>query len=70
MDKPLTRHGVTHPENDRLLVSDLGSTNGTYVNSSKVRVGAPQAIKDNDTLSLGNLDFKVKIVSKPGASSK
>lgn len=61
-------HGMLLPEYKRLLVSDLASTNGTYVNQSKI--DATQAIKDGDTISFGNLHFKLRIVSQPGASNK
>jgi pSer/pThr/pTyr-binding forkhead associated (FHA) protein len=47
---------------ERLLVRDLASTNGTFVNGRPV---SEAEISDSDTLSLGNVDFAIH-----GAPSK
>lgn len=41
---------------------DLGSTNGTYCNGTRLGKGMSQVIKDGDTISLGALHLKVKMV--------
>src|SRR5205823_11863712 len=41
----------------RFFLSDLGSTNGTYVNSEAVE---EQALKDGDVVSLGGLELTFK----------
>lgn len=43
---------------DQVLIEDLGSTNGTYVNG--VRISAPTPIKPGDTLQLGVSLFRVE----------
>jgi hypothetical protein len=59
-------HALLIPDEDRVLLADLGSTNGTFCNATRIGMGAPQEVKDNDTISFGGLHFKVKIVSHPG----
>ena len=41
----------------RFWLSDLGSTNGTYINGEQV---AEQALRDGDTISLGGLELIFK----------
>ena len=41
----------------RFWLSDLGSTNGTYINGEQV---AEQALRDGDTISLGGLELTFK----------
>ena len=41
----------------RFWLSDLGSTNGTFINGEQV---AEQALRDGDTISLGGLELVFK----------
>ena len=41
----------------RFWLSDLGSTNGTFINGEQV---AEQALRDGDTISLGGLELTFK----------
>ena len=50
-------HCVVVKTDGLLLVRDLGSTNGTRVNGTRVRRAA---LLPNDTLSVANLKFQVK----------
>ena len=60
------RHALLRPTETKLLLLDLGSTNGTFCNGTRLKVGGSVPINDNDTISLGGMHFKVKIVSQPG----
>lgn len=59
------RHALLRPEQDRLVLIDLGSTNGTLCNAIKLRPGRPHELADGDTISLAGLHFKLQIVKKP-----
>lgn len=46
-----------------LVVSDLGSTNGTYINSVPVPAGAaPRPLLDADTLTLGSINLRIDLI--------
>jgi hypothetical protein len=51
-------HAQIIRQGDQVLIEDLGSTNGTYVNG--VRISAPTPIKPGDTLQLGASLFRVE----------
>jgi pSer/pThr/pTyr-binding forkhead associated (FHA) protein len=61
------RHALLRPTANNLFVIDLGSTNGTFHNGVRLGPGVARVVAHNDTLSLGNLTFTVKIVQKPEA---
>jgi EAL domain-containing protein (putative c-di-GMP-specific phosphodiesterase class I) len=42
----------------RLLLADLGSTNGCYVN--RVRVGAPRLLEEGDIVHIGSAEFRIR----------
>lgn len=46
----------------RLLLTDLGSTNGTYVNRERIQGGV--SVTDSDVLHFGNAEFKLIDASK------
>src|SRR5687768_10772709 len=54
------RHAMLRPSANKLYLIDLESTNGTRCNS--VVVSGARALAHNDTISLGNLTFQVKII--------
>jgi hypothetical protein len=56
------RHALLRPSANKLYLIDLGSTNGTRCNS--VVVSGARALAHNDTISLGNLTFQVKIIDQ------
>lgn len=51
------RHAVVRPVGDSLEVRDLGSTNGTWVNGS--RVGGATVLRAGDVLRIGRIEFEV-----------
>jgi pSer/pThr/pTyr-binding forkhead associated (FHA) protein len=46
----------------RIVLEDLGSTNGTFYGDSKLERGRPIQIRDGDTIRLGGYPVIVKIV--------
>jgi len=60
------RHLMLRPTDTVLLGLDLDSTNGTRRNGQPVSSNTPQAIRNGDVLSLGNLQLAVHIVEGPG----
>lgn len=52
-----SRHARVFPRDDGMWVEDLGSTNGTYVNSA--RISAPTALRPGDRLQVGRTVFEV-----------
>lgn len=60
MDRGVSRvHAQLHLENDRLYITDLSSTNGTYVSGNKVEPNTPTALRKGDELLLGRLQVQI-----------
>jgi hypothetical protein len=59
------RHAVLRVKDNHLLLIDLGSTNGTYLNTVPVTSGWARPVSDGDLLSLGDLDVWVHILERP-----
>ncbi len=51
-------HARVGYQDDKVLVQDLGSTNGTYVNGR--RVGAPVSVAKGDTVQIGKTILEVR----------
>lgn len=45
----------------RLMVEDLASTNGTWVNDTRLPANVPHPLKDGDILRLGTLRLQVRV---------
>ena len=54
------RHGEFGKSLDGWTIMDYGSTNGTYVNGSKLAPNVPVVIKAGDTVKIATLKFTVK----------
>jgi hypothetical protein len=52
------RHAQLMRQNGELIVQDLGSTNGTFVNGQ--RISAPASLRAGDTVQFGTAVFKVE----------
>jgi hypothetical protein len=60
------QHALLRPTTSRLLVLDLGSVNGTYLNETALDKTNPAAeVSDGDVLSFGKLHLKVRIIERP-----
>ena len=63
------QHAVLIPSADALFVSDLGSTNGTWLNSGFLEPGARYILSAGDRLELGLLRLVVRTVTTVARSS-
>ncbi len=59
------RHVMFRPTQTQLYVIDLGSTNGTWLNGRSIGVNMPYSLADGDLLTVGRLEFNVRIVRRP-----
>lgn len=59
------RHALLRPTKNCLYIIDLNSTNGTLYNALRVGPGVTRAIGQNDTITLGQFSFTIKIVERP-----
>ena len=50
-----TAHARLVPTGDSLVLEDLGSTNGTYLNGEAL--GGPQPLHDGDSIRIGDSEF-------------
>jgi hypothetical protein len=62
------RHAMLRPTNRHLYLIDLGSTNGSYLNSVPIGAGVARPLTDYDTISLGQLHLALKIERRPAPS--
>jgi pSer/pThr/pTyr-binding forkhead associated (FHA) protein len=58
-------HAILHREGEYLMLSDLGSTNGTFVNGQRLTPHEPHVIKNGDQIRLGNLISTVTFNETP-----
>jgi hypothetical protein len=56
------RHAALHWSEDRLALTDLGSTNGTYINHRRLSANQPHLLRDGDEIRFGNLHVRVEFI--------
>jgi hypothetical protein len=54
-----TTHAVLMRQDNQAIISDLGSTNGTFVNGTRLEPHTRQVLHSGDELRLGNMIIKV-----------
>lgn len=60
MDRGVSRvHAQLHLADNHLYITDLGSTNGTYVSGTKIEPDTPVALRKGDELLLGRLQVQI-----------
>lgn len=52
-------HAVVKREDNRTVVMDLGSSNGTYLNGRRINPHAEEELKHGDVVALGKLKIQV-----------
>ena len=62
------RHATISRLGDRIRLTDLGATNGTYVNG--IRISAPVYLNDHDEIRFGAAPFRLINLAKNSASAK
>jgi hypothetical protein len=55
------QHAVITYEDDKLIIEDLNSSNGTFVNRNRVHPGQKRALRVNDVIQIGTVQMKVKL---------
>jgi hypothetical protein len=53
------QHALVSLENGQLTLEDLNSSNGTFVNRTKIYPGQPVPLKPNDVIQIGTVQLKV-----------
>ena len=52
-------HAVLKRDGNRIVVMDLGSSNGTYLNAKRLNPNVEQVIKHGDVIALGKLKIQI-----------
>jgi len=55
------QHAVIRYTPNGLIISDLGSRNGTFLNGERILKGNYKILKDGDLIKIGNTDFVIEI---------
>jgi len=55
------QHALITFEDSALMLEDLNSANGTYVNRARVYPGRKQPLSINDVIQIGTVHLKVKV---------
>jgi len=58
------RHARLVTDGDRILLKDLGSTNGTFLNGIAIR--APHPLADGDLIRVGASELRLRLPGQPG----
>jgi hypothetical protein len=53
------RHAVIRRGENTLTLTDLGSTNGTYLNGQRLTPNQPRVLRDGDEVRIGRLVFHI-----------
>ena len=59
------RHAILQLDNDRLVLIDNHSTNGTLLNKKQMQPGVAYPLRNGDIISLGLLDLQVELLINP-----
>jgi hypothetical protein len=54
------QHALITCDKGALVIEDLSSTNGTYVNRDRVRAGQKRELKPNDIIQIGTVQLQVR----------
>ena len=55
-----SRHARLNWRGDTWHLTDLGSTNGTWIGARQLEPNAPAPLREGDTVRLGRLEFRVE----------
>ena len=58
------RHAIIQIISNLLYISDAGSTNGTFLNGTRIEFGNVMPVEDGDVLSFGSLHLKIILIKK------
>lgn len=57
------RHAEVRPEGAGYVLVDVGSTNGTLLNGTKIPAQAPQPLRNGDVVSIGSFQINVELAA-------
>ncbi|MBN1311526.1 MAG: FHA domain-containing protein [Anaerolineae bacterium] len=60
-----TRHVMLRPTHSKIYVMDLRSSAGTAINGLPLGVGWAYALQNNDTITLGHLNIRFRVIRQP-----
>jgi len=60
---------IIRKENKEFVISDLNSTNGTWLNGQKLNPNDEEYLEDGDEIKIGRTHFKIKTISSSANSS-
>lgn len=63
--KASSRHATLHLEGQSYSITDLGSTNGTFVNEQKLSPNAPYTLNPGDRIRIGDTTFTYEVTGAP-----
>ena len=55
------QHACIHFEDGQLSIEDLNSSNGTFVNRTRIYPGTKKPLNVNDVIQIGNVQLKVVV---------
>jgi pSer/pThr/pTyr-binding forkhead associated (FHA) protein len=58
-------HAIIRPEGQGYTITDLGSTNGTYVNGQRLAARVPHSLSPGDTIRIGTTMFTYEVNTAP-----
>lgn len=64
------RHAALFPKHNRVILRDLGSSNGTYINGRRLLQGQDYRVRHGDTLTIGKLQLQVFFAVMPSSSDQ
>src|SRR4051794_38680358 len=63
--KASSRHATLRQEGQSYSITDLGSTNGTFVNEQKLSPNAPYILNPGDRIRIGDTTFTYEVTGAP-----
>jgi hypothetical protein len=63
--KASSRHATLRPEGQSYSITDLGSTNGTFVNEQMLSPNAPYTLNPGDRIRIGDATFTYEVTGAP-----
>lgn len=60
-------HAKLTRQSDTIMIQDLGSTNGTFLNGDRLIPFQPRVLRNEDELNLGQLTMRISFMRRPPA---
>ncbi len=63
--KASSRHAEIRSDGNGYTITDLGSTNGTFVNEQQLRANEPRQLHANDAIRIGDTRYTYEVSGNP-----